>query len=193
MAAVPEALGHQLRGVPPGAAGRRSAAARRPAAERSVRPAPPGGRGSHLRLLDGGAEGGAGAAPARRGIAGSSRPCARTSAAALPSAAAEPAAVRRRAPSPVARFTAGALTVGGIAALWLGASALRASGATHPVRLPGTVATARGYRYVVRPGDTLWGIAVRVEPGADPRSLVDSLGRQLDGAALQPGDVLVVP
>ncbi|MFO7590911.1 MAG: LysM peptidoglycan-binding domain-containing protein [Acidimicrobiia bacterium] len=46
---------------------------------------------------------------------------------------------------------------------------------------------------VVRPGDTLWAIAVRLAPDEDPRSLVDELMAARDGAPLEPGEVIVVP
>jgi LysM repeat protein len=59
---------------------------------------------------------------------------------------------------------------------------------------------AGGFRparsYVVRPGDTLWGIARRqVGPRADPRPAVDLLARanHLADARLVPGQVLVLP
>jgi hypothetical protein len=46
----------------------------------------------------------------------------------------------------------------------------------------------------VRSGDSLWSIAVRVDPQRDPRAEVDVLRRlnQLNGAALVPGQVLRV-
>jgi len=47
--------------------------------------------------------------------------------------------------------------------------------------------------YVVRPGDTLWSIAARVRPGADPRPLVQTLTSDLGGASLRPGEALQLP
>jgi nucleoid-associated protein YgaU len=49
--------------------------------------------------------------------------------------------------------------------------------------------------YVVRPGDTLWTIAGRVDAGADPRAVVDALiaGNHLRDAAIAPGQVLRLP
>jgi hypothetical protein len=39
----------------------------------------------------------------------------------------------------------------------------------------------------VRPGDTLWSIAERMAPGADPRPMVDRLQARLGSTVLQPG------
>jgi hypothetical protein len=47
--------------------------------------------------------------------------------------------------------------------------------------------------YVARPGDTVWGIAVRFSSGGDPRPLVDKLEAQIGGGVLQPGEQLTVP
>jgi nucleoid-associated protein YgaU len=49
--------------------------------------------------------------------------------------------------------------------------------------------------YVVRPGDTLWSIAGRLQPDEDPRIVVDRIAaaNALDPAALVPGQELVVP
>jgi nucleoid-associated protein YgaU len=50
--------------------------------------------------------------------------------------------------------------------------------------------------YVVRPGDTLWGIASRVAGrGADPRPVVDALiaANHLPGPDVQAGAVLRLP
>ncbi|HXF74300.1 MAG TPA: LysM peptidoglycan-binding domain-containing protein [Actinomycetota bacterium] len=49
---------------------------------------------------------------------------------------------------------------------------------------------------VVRPGDTLWGIAQAiVGPAGDPRPLVDAMIRAngVDPGAIRPGQVLEVP
>jgi Tfp pilus assembly protein FimV len=50
-------------------------------------------------------------------------------------------------------------------------------------------------RYVVAPGDTLWRIATRADPGRDPREVIDQIERDnaVDAGALQPGRVLVLP
>jgi nucleoid-associated protein YgaU len=50
--------------------------------------------------------------------------------------------------------------------------------------------------YVVRAGDTLWGIAsATAEPGQDLRPLVADIARLsgIDADALQPGQVLLIP
>jgi nucleoid-associated protein YgaU len=46
---------------------------------------------------------------------------------------------------------------------------------------------------VVRPGDTLWSIASRVDPDADPRPLVDAMSEARNGAPLQLGETIRVP
>jgi hypothetical protein len=49
--------------------------------------------------------------------------------------------------------------------------------------------------YVVRTGDTVWSIATRFADGADPRELVDAIGRRnrIDVGAIVPGQSLVIP
>jgi nucleoid-associated protein YgaU len=49
-------------------------------------------------------------------------------------------------------------------------------------------------RYVVKPADTLWGIALR-EYGGDPREAVWEIRERnrLTGTTVQPGQVLVLP
>jgi LysM repeat protein len=47
----------------------------------------------------------------------------------------------------------------------------------------------------VQAGDTLWGLAQTINPGADPRALIAEI-RELNGLAqsgLTPGQVLVIP
>ena len=55
--------------------------------------------------------------------------------------------------------------------------------ASLPADLPGV--------YVVQPGDTLWDIALAIAPG-DPRSLVHDLSEAAGGAALEPGQQIVI-
>ena len=50
-----------------------------------------------------------------------------------------------------------------------------------------------GGTYVVQPGDSLWSIAARLEPGRDPRPLVDALAGSRGGAPLVPGEVINRP
>ena len=54
---------------------------------------------------------------------------------------------------------------------------------------------AHADRVVVRPGDTVWSIAVRAAAGADPRPLVDAIIRanDVDPGSIVPGQTLVVP
>lgn len=49
--------------------------------------------------------------------------------------------------------------------------------------------------YVVRAGDTVWSIALRFADGADPREVVDAIGRRnrVDGGEIVPGQALVIP
>ena len=56
-----------------------------------------------------------------------------------------------------------------------------------------TAALVAGPTYVVQPGDTLWAIAARLEPGSDPRPLVDHLVQLNGGAQVEAGQRLVLP
>ena len=49
--------------------------------------------------------------------------------------------------------------------------------------------------YVVRPGDTLWGIATHLAPSRDPRLVVDALAvaNGVPDGALVPGQVIRLP
>jgi nucleoid-associated protein YgaU len=74
-----------------------------------------------------------------------------------------------------------------VTAAWAG-PAVRALGSTEdPVRVART-------SYVVREGDTLWTIALRLSPGGDPRPVVDALAtaNDVDAGELVPGQTLVV-
>jgi nucleoid-associated protein YgaU len=49
--------------------------------------------------------------------------------------------------------------------------------------------------YVVRHGDTLWGIATRLDPARDPRTVVEALAAAngVRDAAIVPGQALQLP
>lgn len=115
------------------------------------------------------------------------------------------AAGRRPAPSPVRRARPSAavsrqrrvffwrrmVVVAGIASLgagvWVAGEWVMAVAATRPT------APVSQHFYVARPGDTIWGIAVRYSAGGDPRPLAARLESQIGGGVLQPGDRLAVP
>lgn len=79
----------------------------------------------------------------------------------------------------------GAVVVAGQAGAALGGSPLGAPG-----RSPTPVSSRE---IVVRPGDTLWAIAERLDPGADPRPVVDELVALNGSAPLLPGETLRAP
>lgn len=67
--------------------------------------------------------------------------------------------------------------------------------AGHGASQPATIA-ASSQRYVVRSGDTLWGIArLQVGPSGDPRPVIEDIRRanRLHGGDLTPGAQLVLP
>ncbi|MEX0990738.1 MAG: LysM domain-containing protein [Actinomycetota bacterium] len=59
---------------------------------------------------------------------------------------------------------------------------------------PGVERAASTHRYVVQPGDTLWGIAARTHD--NPRYGVDEILQEnagIDPGELQPGQILLIP
>jgi len=96
-------------------------------------------------------------------------------------------------PRGLRRLLPGVVTLAALAGVWAGAGAMSASHAPRLDVLPGSVKAPGGYLYVVRPGDTLWSIASRLEPGGDPRALVAQLEVQVPGGSLVPGRRLVLP
>lgn len=98
--------------------------------------------------------------------------------------------LRRRHRSAIAT---GFATVAALIGLWFGAGALRSAEPTHLGVVPGSVRTAHGYLYRVRPGDTLWSITTELDPTGDPRPLVAELAGQLHGGTLLVGEQLRLP
>lgn len=47
--------------------------------------------------------------------------------------------------------------------------------------------------HVVAPGDTLWSIASTLEPGRDPRPVVDAIAGSRGSATVRPGEVITWP
>jgi hypothetical protein len=93
----------------------------------------------------------------------------------------------RRGRVVLALFAAAAATLFGFAA----ASAAQA--ADHRAS-PGTAGHSLS-RIVVQPGQTLWSIAVRADPHADPRLVVQQImvANSLPGGSLRAGQRLLVP
>ncbi len=62
-------------------------------------------------------------------------------------------------------------------------------------RAPSDMRPAALHSYVVRSGDTVWSIAGRLAPGADPRVTVTRIlaANRVDPGSLRPGQVLVLP
>jgi nucleoid-associated protein YgaU len=98
---------------------------------------------------------------------------------------------RRRVPVEVRRRR----TLLALMGLLLGALALPLGGAGGHSHAPGSASAGTGHpvAYVVRPGDTLWTIAERVDPTADPRPMVAQLAAQLGSDTVVPGERVTLP
>ena len=95
---------------------------------------------------------------------------------------ATPATYRRR------RIVAALLALGIVVVMGQAGVALGGSPLAAPERRPAAVDAV-----VVRPGDTLWSLAVRLAPGEDPRPLVDAMSAARDDAPLVPGETIRWP
>jgi nucleoid-associated protein YgaU len=111
-------------------------------------------------------------------------------------AAVPPAGARRPAPTRAPRshrraavyfrrrVVAAALAVGVVLAAAQAGAALGGSSLATAERRPQVVSV------VVEPGDTLWSVARRVAPDADPRPVVDALVAARGTTALVPGETI---
>ena len=75
-----------------------------------------------------------------------------------------------------------------VGSLWTGLTDLDA-GSVVPVSSGGSAPAV----HVVRPGDTFWSIAEQLEPGRDPRPVVDALVRAHGGTVLRAGERITLP
>lgn len=106
----------------------------------------------------------------------------------------EPRSVARRGHRPSAatywrrRVVAVAVGLAALAMAGKAGAALGGSPLAVPERRP-----AAASQSVVRSGDSLWSIAARLEPGHDPRPVVDALTAARGGAPLVPGEVVTLP
>ncbi|HEY5025820.1 MAG TPA: LysM peptidoglycan-binding domain-containing protein [Acidimicrobiales bacterium] len=96
------------------------------------------------------------------------------------------AAVRRR------RVALGTVAAGLLVALALPWSGTGGSLATPGTALAGERVIAH-QPYVVQRGDTLWSIAVRLDPTGDPRPVVAKLEAETGGPDVVPGEQLTLP
>jgi hypothetical protein len=81
-----------------------------------------------------------------------------------------------------------------VATLGLGSGWFRGLAPAGPPASAPAAAPAPGAAVVtVRPGDSLWSIARRLQPTGDVRALVDRLLEANGSRPLQPGDRVVVP
>jgi nucleoid-associated protein YgaU len=85
------------------------------------------------------------------------------------------------------RLIAGAVALAALVMAGKAGAALGGSPLAVPERAPAAT------RHVVQPGDSLWSIAQRFEPGGDPRPVVDALVAARGTETLLPGEVVVRP
>jgi hypothetical protein len=101
-----------------------------------------------------------------------------------------PAVLRRR------RILAAAVLAVLVAAAWFGLQAALGRIGGSPLATagaPGGLEPAAGQLWIVRPGDTLWSIAVALDPQGDVRPLVDRLAAEVGGTVLYPGESIPIP
>jgi LysM domain len=86
-----------------------------------------------------------------------------------------------------------ALSAAGAALARTGGGPLTATGDPGSGARATQGASASQRVWVVRQGDTLWGIASQLEPGRDVRPLVDRLQAEIGSTSLVPGQTIALP
>jgi hypothetical protein len=91
------------------------------------------------------------------------------------------------------RILVAALAVALVLVMAQAGAALGGSSLATPERRPASAsesARTSARSTVVRPGDSLWSVAARLAPGADPRPVVDALADARHGTVLVPGETI---
>ncbi len=99
---------------------------------------------------------------------------------------------RRSRTSPAVRHRRALLAVMALLLVGLALPLGGTGGRSHPT---GSVPAGTGgpLEYTVQPGDSLWSIAQRVDPAADPRPLVAELAHRTGSEVVVPGQRISVP
>jgi Tfp pilus assembly protein FimV len=104
-----------------------------------------------------------------------------------PRTAARAAAVRRR------HVLLGVVAIVLLLALAVPWGTKANSALSHPGPLSPGATLAPHSLYIVRPGDTLWSIAERLDPRGDPRPVMAELSAQAGSDTVRPGEHLILP
>jgi hypothetical protein len=102
------------------------------------------------------------------------------------------AGVRRRRTSPEVRRRRTLVATIGLLLIALALPLSGTGGRSHATGSAPVEIVAKTV-YTVQPGDTLWSIAQRVQPSADPRPLVAELAKETGSNAVIPGERITIP